>query len=271
MFAPDVVEEISKIAEELTVEPAALLAVAQVESGGRVFATVDGKDMPLIRWEGHYFHRELPVALRKKAVRAGLASTVVGGVKNSSSQQVRYNLLARAKKLHEVAALRSCSWGLGQVMGANAEWIGYQDVHALVADAVSGAAGQVQVMANFIRRAGLVDELQALNWAAFARQYNGPGYKVNKYDTKMARAYAAFGGSGVVAEPDELVLRTGALGEAVRELQLLLRRAGHGVLIDGDFGPATKRAVMNFQRDNGLGVDGVVGPATWAALEAKTP
>ncbi len=271
MFEPDVVEEISRIAEDLTVEPAALLAVAQVESGGRVFAKVNGKDMPLIRWEGHYFHRELPVSLRKRAVRAGLASTVVGGVKNSSSQQVRYNLLERAKKLHEEAALRSCSWGLGQVMGANAEWIGYTDVHALVADAVAGAAGQVRVMAMFIRKAGLVDELQTLNWAAFARQYNGPGYKVNKYDTKMAKAYVAFGGSGEIAEPDELILRTGSQGEAVRELQLLLRRAGHSILIDGDFGPATKRAVLNFQRDSGLIADGVVGPATWAALEAKTP
>lgn len=36
--------------------------------------------------------------------------------------------------------------------------------------------------------------------------------------------------------------------------------------VDGDYGPATTRAVKAFQRGHGLGVDGVVGPLTWAKL-----
>ena len=35
---------------------------------------------------------------------------------------------------------------------------------------------------------------------------------------------------------------------------------------DSDFGSATKAAVINFQRANNLGTDGIVGPMTWKKI-----
>ncbi|MDP2274471.1 MAG: peptidoglycan-binding protein [Archangium sp.] len=61
-------------------------------------------------------------------------------------------------------------------------------------------------------------------------------------------------------------LRQGARGAAVSNLQNRLRAHGYNVSVDGDFGPRTAAAVRSFQRAKGLGVDGVVGPNTWARL-----
>jgi lysozyme family protein len=58
-------------------------------------------------------------------------------------------------------------------------------------------------------------------------------------------------------------LRKGSKGDDVRRLQTLL-----GIKVDGDFGPATEKAVKAFQSARGLGSDGVVGLYTWRALKA---
>ncbi len=55
-------------------------------------------------------------------------------------------------------------------------------------------------------------------------------------------------------------------GNPVKKLQRLLGFSGDD--LDGIFGPVTDLAVRNFQNSHGLVVDGKVGPATWAALEA---
>jgi N-acetylmuramoyl-L-alanine amidase len=65
----------------------------------------------------------------------------------------------------------------------------------------------------------------------------------------------------------EDVLRLGATGEAVRDLQQRLHAAGHPSDDElGAFGHATERAVRAFQEARGLQVDGLCGVETWAAL-----
>jgi len=53
-----------------------------------------------------------------------------------------------------------------------------------------------------------------------------------------------------------------------QQIQTALKNAGlyHGA-IDGKIGPASKRAVEQFQSSNNLKIDGKVGPKTWAVLE----
>ena len=58
-------------------------------------------------------------------------------------------------------------------------------------------------------------------------------------------------------------LRRAAFGDPVRTVQ-----ARCGVEADGAFGALTEAAVRRFQRDQKLVPDGIVGPRTWAALDA---
>ena len=61
-------------------------------------------------------------------------------------------------------------------------------------------------------------------------------------------------------------LRRGAKGVTVRWLQRELVNHGYDILVDGDFGPKTAAAVRDFQLQNDLVVDEIVGKKTVAAL-----
>lgn len=99
-------------------------------------------------------------------------------------------------------------------------------------------------------------------------------------NTKAA-LYANIGGGGGNGAPAPINLTSascpneivqGQRGGCVTELQSLLNHHGADLAVDGDFGPLTDSAVRDFQAEQGLSVDGQVGPNTKAALYgAVTP
>lgn len=64
-----------------------------------------------------------------------------------------------------------------------------------------------------------------------------------------------------------MALVKGDKGQAVKELQTALNRAGCNLEVDGKFGQATYTAVISFQGLYDLTVDGKAGPQTMAKLE----
>lgn len=107
--------------------------------------------------------------------------------------------------------------------------------------------------------------------------------RVNGFASIAAIAHAKIDGAGgaIPAQPtpaqpprcvqvaSRRILKRGSGGVTVRTLQNLLRARGFDPgPSDGVFGPATEGAVRCFQTAAGLTVDGIVGPATWAALGA---
>lgn len=69
-------------------------------------------------------------------------------------------------------------------------------------------------------------------------------------------------------EMDEMdMIKSGSRGAQVRTLQRLLNAIlKAGLDVDGDFGPATKTALVAYQSARGLEVDGICGPASWKRL-----
>lgn len=70
--------------------------------------------------------------------------------------------------------------------------------------------------------------------------------------------------------PHKLVINQGTTGDCVKWLQFELNRHGAGLKVDGKFGGGTFAAVCQYQRENGLTVDGIAGNATLTSLKNNT-
>ena len=181
--------DLPRVAHEIGVGEDEIHAILDVESRGRGF---DKKGRVIMLFEPHIFYRELrrDKAKRQKAVKAGLAYAKW----RSKYPKDSYPRLTRAMKIDREAAIRSCSWGLGQIMGFNHGMVGYPSAEEMVKAFAADEDNQLEAIIDFIVKAGLDDEIRRRDWAGFARGYNGPGYKKHNYHGRLARQYRKWQG-----------------------------------------------------------------------------
>lgn len=94
------------------------------------------------------------------------------------------------------------------------------------------------------------------------------GFICPKYDAEPQSTETSLKGD-VKVTIELSVLRKGGKGKEVGTLQTLLMAKGYEIGaygIDGDFGNDTEKAVRQFQKDEGIEVDGIVGFDTWSRL-----
>ncbi len=266
-------DAIGKAASTIGCEAAVLQAIVNVESGGDPY---DARGRLVILPEKHIFWRQLPGKLRNKARALGLArpgwsrKNYEGlGRKGSDA---RWTRLRRMAELHETAALASTSWGKAQIMGFNGKLCGWPDVTSFVLALAETEDNQDEAFIGFLRGAGLEQDLRERDFRAIARRYNGSG-QVARYAGMMEREYERLAekNARIRSRMRSGALRLGSEGYKVRALQERLCSLGYHTGVDGDFGPATRRAVVSFQIDCGLKGDGIAGPKTEAALERAAP
>lgn len=185
-------QDVISVAKALNVEVATIKAVYEVESRGSGFLS----DLrPKILFEGHVFWRQL------KTLEIDPYKFVTGNEDILYSKWTRvyyeggvkeYDRLNRAKEIHESAALAAASWGTFQIMGFNYKYCGFSTVKSYARAQYISEGEHLKAFGNFIQAVSLVKHLKSKNWAGFAREYNGAGYKANKYDEKLAAAYSKY-------------------------------------------------------------------------------
>jgi hypothetical protein len=179
-------EDYRRAAAVLACEPAAIRAVADVESGGRTGFLADGR--PKILFESHVFSKLTGGehdAAHPDVSTARWTRNYVGGAGE-------HDRLRRAIQLDREAALKAASWGKFQILGMNYGRVGFQTVDEFVEAQERSEKEHLNAFVKFILSHDLSDELRDRAWAGFARKYNGPQYAKNHYDQKMAEAYTRY-------------------------------------------------------------------------------
>jgi hypothetical protein len=182
-------------------------AILDVESAGTGF---DRQGRPRMLFEPHIFYRELarhPKA-RAEAERRGLAyKDWRRNYPKDSYPRLKAALrLCDEFDLGAEPALRSASWGLGQIMGFNCKLAGYGSAEAMVRDFLDDEEHHLRAMVAFIVTAKLDDELRRHDWEGFAEGYNGKGFRKNGYHAKLAQRFAWWQTKPDTPIPDNLRL-----------------------------------------------------------------
>lgn len=188
-------DDLRRAAAQLDVPLACVRAVNEVESTGPGFLP-DGR--PVILFERHIMYRQIrALGLDADALARQYPNIVHpkrGGYMGKAAEHMR---LARAGDIDRACALASASWGMFQIMGYHWERLGYASIEAFADAMRRGEADQLEAFVRFVQAdPALHKALKARRWATFAAGYNGPAYKDNFYDVRLARAYARYESEG---------------------------------------------------------------------------
>lgn len=237
---------IGLVCEMLGVGEAEIWAVLTVETRGFGFL-VDRR--PQILYERHIFSKRTD--RRFDTAHPGLSARQAGGYQGGGRE---YDRLKQAMQLDAAEALKSVSWGLPQVMGFNHRLVGFDTVEAMVEAMVEGEDRHLEALGQFIMaspkcRLGITRR----DWGTFAACYNGPDFRRNDYDNRLAAAYE----KNKRSLPD-IGLRAG---------QVALTYLGYSPgAIDGLRGRFTRGALTEFQTRRKLMPTGELDEETQVAL-----
>ena len=191
------------LGEVAGLDPVAMLAVWQVESGGRTFTP----GRAVLRFENHKLFKYWGASHRllfDRHFRFGGRLGIAGRPhqhhqfrpieakpwqwNHVDDQDVEYSAYKLAGSLAgDEAASLSASWGGPQIMGFNHRACGYPSARALADAFQVDERWHVLAFADFCRSHDLIAIMRRLDWFTFGQRYNGDGAG---YGPRIARAFA---------------------------------------------------------------------------------
>ncbi len=179
-----------RAASALGVDVPTIKAITEVEARGEGFLRTGE---PKILFEPHIFSRLTGGAYDKSHPDISYRQWKRGAY---GPEDAQHEKLGKAARLDRDAAMQSASWGMFQIMGFNWKAAGFKSLQAFVNAMYRGVDGHLDALVGFVSNdPDMLRALQNRQWSAFARLYNGPGYKANRYDEKLAAAYRLRGGT----------------------------------------------------------------------------
>jgi hypothetical protein len=176
--------QVAEIASSIGVEPIAFRTMLAVETSGAGFY---GNGLPKILLERHYVYRYAN-AVQRGALPPTLCYPTPGGYQGGLAEWDRFQQVAAV--CGQDIAVQSCSWGLGQIMGAYWKNLGMASVADFLDANGRSELGQLLVLKYYLTAVNppALTALRSKDWAAFARAYNGPA-NVDVYSQKLIKAY----------------------------------------------------------------------------------
>ena len=195
---------------------------------------------PQILFERHVFRKHTDSRFDEIAPDISGPAGGYGTLAEQYTKLEKALALCAKAKLGTEPALKSASWGMGQVMGFNFAIAGHKTASRMVQSMVRSEDAQLAAMAGFLKANGLAEKLVRKDWSGFTKLYNGSTYWQNQYDVKLAEQYQRFASGSV----PNLEMRTA-------QVALLFLGYAPGK-VDGMIGPRTRAAIKNFRIATGL-------------------
>lgn len=175
------------VARRLKVEPEAVMAVVEIEAGrGHEGFYAPGK--PIINFDLNMFKR---FSSRHGIELDGYRGSHPDVFRKTEgySQANEYKRLDQAMEIDRRTAVYGTFWGMFQIGGFNWKLCGAKSYEDFVERMSRSERDQLDMFANLILACDFDRHLRDKDWTAFARNYNGPGYRTHGYHKRIAGAY----------------------------------------------------------------------------------
>ncbi len=248
--------DLETIAKDFNVPEAGLRAVIETETSGHGFTSAGQVEF---LFEPHQMYKNVPKEKLQEAISKGVAYKFWKGPGNyPKTPALRWQQFQLACTIDETAAIKSASWGLGQIMGSEFAEAGYDSPQHMLVAFQKSEYEQVLGLAHLIKHRGLDADLRNFPdidaCRHFALRFNGAQYAKNNYHNKLHDSFVRWA-ARKVPPPEQVTDGSLHMGDRDKEkeggpvwnAQQLLRSKGYSIKADGIFGNGTKITVLAWQ------------------------